>query len=96
MNTNNGVNWRKFIVPKKVEQINDYLFIDTYSAITYILENVFYFLYFVFLPRVSRKKMCFAIDTRCDYCLLYNVYTSFVNVPISRNLINAHWKSHSS
>jgi len=30
MNTNNGVNWRRFIVPKKVEQVNDYLFIDTY------------------------------------------------------------------
>jgi len=24
MNTNNGVKWRRFIVPKKVEQINDY------------------------------------------------------------------------
>jgi len=31
MNTNNGVKWR-FIVPKKVEQINDYLFIDTYKS----------------------------------------------------------------
>jgi len=31
VNTNNGVKWR-FIVPKKVEQINDYLFIDTYKA----------------------------------------------------------------
>jgi len=29
MNTNNGVKWRRFIVPKKVEQINDHLFIDT-------------------------------------------------------------------
>jgi len=29
VNTNNGVKWRRFIVPKKVEQINDYLFIDT-------------------------------------------------------------------
>jgi len=29
MNTNNGVKWRRFIVPKKVEHINDYLFIDT-------------------------------------------------------------------
>jgi len=28
MNTNNGVKWR-FIVPKKVEQINDHLFIYT-------------------------------------------------------------------
>jgi len=25
--TNNGVKWRRFIGPKKVEQINDYLFI---------------------------------------------------------------------
>jgi len=33
MNTNNDVKWRKFIVPKKVEQINDHLFIDT-SQIT--------------------------------------------------------------
>jgi len=31
MNTNNGVKWRRFIVPKKVEQINDKLFIDTYK-----------------------------------------------------------------
>jgi len=23
VNTNNGVKWRRFIVPKKVEQIND-------------------------------------------------------------------------
>jgi len=29
MNTNNDVKWRRFIVPKKVKQINDYLFIDT-------------------------------------------------------------------
>jgi len=29
VNTNNGVKWRRFIVPKKVEQINDHLFIDT-------------------------------------------------------------------
>jgi len=29
MNTNNGVKWRRFIVPKKDEQINDHLFIDT-------------------------------------------------------------------
>jgi len=29
MNTNNGVKWRRFIVPKKFEQINDHLFIDT-------------------------------------------------------------------
>jgi len=31
MNTNNGVKWR-CIVPKKVEQINDHLFIDTYKS----------------------------------------------------------------
>jgi len=31
VNTNNGVKWR-FIVPKKVEQINDHLFIDTYKS----------------------------------------------------------------
>jgi len=29
MNTNKEVEWRRFIVPKKVEQINDHLFIDT-------------------------------------------------------------------
>jgi len=29
LNTNNGVKWRRFIVPKKVEQINDHLIIDT-------------------------------------------------------------------
>jgi len=28
MNTNKEVEWRRFIVPKKVEQINDHLFID--------------------------------------------------------------------
>jgi len=33
MNTNNGVKSKRFIVPKKVEQINDYLFIDTYKSI---------------------------------------------------------------
>jgi len=32
MNMNKGVKWRRFIVPKKVEQINDYLFIDTYKS----------------------------------------------------------------
>jgi len=32
VNTNNGVKWRIFIVPKKVEQINDQLFIDTYKS----------------------------------------------------------------
>jgi len=32
MNTNNGVKRRRFIVLKKVEQINDHLFIDTYKS----------------------------------------------------------------
>jgi len=32
VNTNNGVKWRRFIVPKKVEQINDRLFINTYKS----------------------------------------------------------------
>jgi len=32
MNTNNGVKWRRFIVPEKVEQIDDHLFIDTYKS----------------------------------------------------------------
>jgi len=32
MNTNNGVKWRRFVVTKKVEQINDHLFIDTYKS----------------------------------------------------------------
>jgi len=32
MNTNDEVKWRRFIVPKKVEQINDHLFIDTYKS----------------------------------------------------------------
>jgi len=32
MNTNNGVKLRRFIVPKKVEQVNDHLFIDTYKS----------------------------------------------------------------
>jgi len=31
-NTNNGVQWMRSIVPKKVEQINDPLFIDTYKS----------------------------------------------------------------
>jgi len=31
VNTNNGVKWRRFIVPKKVEQINDHLLINTYE-----------------------------------------------------------------
>jgi len=35
---NNGVKLRRFIVPKKVEQINDHLFIDTYIDIdTFII-----------------------------------------------------------
>jgi len=32
MNTNNDVKWGRFIVPKKVEQINDHLFIDIYKS----------------------------------------------------------------
>jgi len=32
MTTNNGVKWKRFIVPKKVEQINDYFFIDNYMS----------------------------------------------------------------
>jgi len=32
VNTNNGVKWRRFIGPKKVEQIIDHLFIDTYKS----------------------------------------------------------------
>jgi len=32
MNTNKEVEWRRFIVPKKVEQINDLLFIDIYKS----------------------------------------------------------------
>jgi len=27
-----GMEWRRFIVPKKVEQINYHLFIDTYKS----------------------------------------------------------------
>jgi len=30
--TNNGVKWRRFIVPEKVEQIIGHLFIDTYKS----------------------------------------------------------------
>jgi len=30
VNTNNDVKWRRFIVPKKVEQINDH--INTYKS----------------------------------------------------------------
>jgi len=32
VNKINGVKWRRFIVPKKVEQINDHLFIVTYKS----------------------------------------------------------------
>jgi len=32
MKTNKEVEWRRFIVPKKVEQINVHLFIDTYKS----------------------------------------------------------------
>jgi len=32
VNMNNSVKWSRVIVPKKVEQINDYLFIDTYKS----------------------------------------------------------------
>jgi len=32
VNMNNSVKWSRFIVPKKVEQINDNLFIDTYKS----------------------------------------------------------------
>jgi len=38
MNTNKEVEWRRFIVLKKVEQINDHLFTDTYKAMA--SENV--------------------------------------------------------
>jgi len=32
VNTNNSVKWRRFILLKNVEQINDYFFIDTYKS----------------------------------------------------------------
>jgi len=32
VNTNNSVKWRRFILPKKVEQIYDHLFIVTYKS----------------------------------------------------------------
>jgi len=32
MNTNNGVKWKRCIVSKLVEKINDHLFIDTYKS----------------------------------------------------------------
>jgi len=41
MNTINGVKWRRFIAPKKVEQINDQLFIDTYINVTQTVYTVF-------------------------------------------------------
>jgi len=34
MNTNNSMKWKWFIVPKIVEQINEYLFICTYKSNT--------------------------------------------------------------
>jgi len=40
MNTNYGVKWRRFIMPKKVEQINDHLFVDTSNNIK-IVENAY-------------------------------------------------------
>jgi len=39
LNTNNDVKWRRFIVPKKVEQINDHLFIDTFLCHIMAIEN---------------------------------------------------------
>jgi len=32
VNTNNGVKWRRFIVLKNVEQINDYKFLDSHKS----------------------------------------------------------------
>jgi len=32
VNAKNGVKWKRCIVPKKVEQINDHFFIDTYKS----------------------------------------------------------------
>jgi len=32
VNRNNGVKWRRLTVPKKVDQVNDYLFIVTYKS----------------------------------------------------------------
>jgi len=40
-NTNNGVKWRRFIVPKKVEQITDHLFIDTYKWQRELLSRLY-------------------------------------------------------
>jgi len=39
MNTNKKVEWRRFIVFKKVEQINDHLFIDTYKSPSFKLSD---------------------------------------------------------
>jgi hypothetical protein len=33
VNMNNSVKWSRFIVPKKIEQIIDYLLIDTYLQV---------------------------------------------------------------
>jgi len=35
VNTNKGVKWRRFIMSKKVEQINDYLFIGIDCLLNY-------------------------------------------------------------
>jgi len=40
VNTNNGVKWRGFIVPNKVEQIKDHLFIDTYNNDAFIKAKI--------------------------------------------------------
>jgi len=32
VNINNSVKWRRFIVPKEVVKINNYLLIDTYKS----------------------------------------------------------------
>jgi len=44
MNTNNDVKWRRFIVPKKVEQINDHLFIDKkrYQVMPLVASKAFH------------------------------------------------------
>jgi len=40
VNTNNGAKWRRFIMLKKVEQINDHLFIDTsQNWNNYVMQN---------------------------------------------------------
>jgi len=41
MNTNNGVKWRRFKVPKQIEHINDHLFSCTIiTAATFVLDWV--------------------------------------------------------